>query len=76
MAYLQFLIENNVSVHMVANHISALKANFVMYGLDYTVLNNPRVSYFFELNKDKQAFGYSSKKYYHTTCPEANGKPL
>ena len=46
MAYLQFLIENNVSVHMVANHISALKANFVMYGLDYTVLNNPRVSYF------------------------------
>ena len=34
------LVENNVSVHMVANHISAFKANFIIYGLDHTLLSH------------------------------------
>ena len=46
MAYLEFLVQNGVSVHMVANNISAVKANFVMMGLDHTTLEHPHIKYF------------------------------
>ena len=34
MAYLQYLVENKVSVNMVSNNLSALKANFIIYQLN------------------------------------------
>ena len=43
---LAYLAENNVSVHMVANNISAIRASLIMYGLDYLYLDHPRVRYF------------------------------
>ena len=46
LAYLEYLVENNVSVHMVANNISAIRASLIMYGLDYLYLDHPRVRYF------------------------------
>ena len=45
-AYLESLAENNVSVNMVANHISALKASFILHGLDHILLDHPKVRYF------------------------------
>ena len=46
LAYLEYLEENHVSVHMVANNISAIRASLIMYGLDYLCLDHPRVRYF------------------------------
>ena len=46
MAYLEFLVQNNVSANMLANNISALKANFVKYGLKFKLWEHPRVRYF------------------------------
>ena len=48
MAYLEYLALNKVSVHMVANNIAAIKANFVMYGIDHSVMEHQRVKYFFK----------------------------
>ena len=41
MAYLEFLVENNVSANMLVNNISALKANFVKFGLKFKVWEPP-----------------------------------
>ena len=46
MAYLEYLALNKVSVHMVANNVAAIKANFVMYGIDHSVMEHPRVKCF------------------------------
>ena len=46
MAYLEFLARNGVSVHMSANNVAAIKANFVMYGIDHAVMDHPRIKYF------------------------------
>ena len=46
MAYLEFLVQTNVSANMLANNISALKANFVKFGLKFKVWDHPRVKYF------------------------------
>ena len=35
LAYLEFLVMNNVSVGMITKHISALKAQFIIYGLPF-----------------------------------------
>ena len=42
LAYLEFLVKNNVSVNMVANHVSAIKAKFIMYDLQYAILDQPK----------------------------------
>ena len=46
LAYLEFLVKNSVSVNMVANHVSAIKAKFIMYDLQYAILDHPKVRYF------------------------------
>ena len=46
LAYFEFLVKNNVSVNMVANHVSAIKAKFIMFDLDYSILEHPKVRYF------------------------------
>ena len=46
MAYLEFLVENKVSANMLANNVSALKANFVMWDLDFNLWDHPRIKYF------------------------------
>ena len=46
MAYMEYLVENGVSVNMVANNISAIRAKFVMYGLPHDLLHHPRIQYF------------------------------
>ena len=41
----EYLVRNNVSVNMVANHVSAIKTKFIMYDLDYAILDHPKVWY-------------------------------
>ena len=42
----QYLARNGVSANMLANHVSAAKANFTMYGLDYLLWEHPNMQYF------------------------------
>ena len=46
LAYLEFLVKNKVSYHMLANNLCALKANFIMYGLDHSLIDHQKVKYF------------------------------
>ena len=46
LAYLEYLVENNVSLHMVSNKLSAIRASLIMYDLNYLSLDHPRVRYF------------------------------
>ena len=51
MAYLEFLVTNGVSVNMVANNVSAIRANFVIYSLDHSFLDHPKIRYFLKSMK-------------------------
>ena len=53
LAYLEYLVENNVSVHKVSNNISAIRASLIMYGLDYLYLDHPRCKVFCESIKNQ-----------------------
>ena len=46
LSYLEFLVENNVSVNMVKNHISAIRAMSIIFDLQYGSWEHPRVKYF------------------------------
>ena len=46
-----FLVCNGVSVNIVANYISAIKASLVMYGLDHTFMDHPKIRYFLKSTK-------------------------
>ena len=45
LSYLEYLATHGVSAHMLANHISACKAKFTMYGLQFYLWNHPNVHY-------------------------------
>ena len=44
--YLEFLVYNGASPSQVANHLSALKAKFIIFSLDSPMFDDPRLSYF------------------------------
>ena len=46
LSFLECLVHNNFSVYMIENYESAIKANFVLYDLPYTVLEHPKLRYF------------------------------
>ena len=46
LAYLEYLTKNGVSFHMLANHVSAAKAQFAIRGLDHKVWSHDTVKYF------------------------------
>ena len=50
-SYREYFVQNDVSVGMIKNHISALKANFMLYGLDHHLMDYPWVRYFANLLK-------------------------
>ena len=43
LAYLEFLVKNNVSIHMIANHVSAIIAMAVVYSINYQIMDHPRI---------------------------------
>ena len=46
----EVLAGNQVSVHMIANYVSAIKANLVMYGLEYAFMDHPKIRHFLNMN--------------------------
>ena len=46
LSFLEALAKQNVSVHMLSNYVSAIKAYFSMYGLNYEMMEDPRIRYF------------------------------
>ena len=46
LSFLECLVSNACSYCMVANYVSALKANFVLYDLPFDLLDHPKVKYF------------------------------
>ena len=46
LSYLEFLVENEVSVNMVKNHISAIRAMSIVYDLQFSSWDHPKVRYF------------------------------
>ena len=46
MSFLEFLVENNTSHTLIANYISAIKANMALHGLSVYAFQDPRITYF------------------------------
>ena len=46
LCFCECLVSNNCSVSMIANYLSAIKANFVIYNMSYSLLDHPRIRYF------------------------------
>ena len=43
LCFMQFLSNSELSVHMIANYLSAVKANFILYGLNDAVFQNQKI---------------------------------
>ena len=46
LAFLECLVANGCSASMVENHVSAIKAHFVLHDLSFQVFSHPQVKYF------------------------------
>ena len=46
LSYLEFLVENCVSINMIKNHIAAIRAMFIVHNLQYGAWEHPKFSYF------------------------------
>ena len=46
LSFCECLVANNCSVSMVSNYLSAIKANFVLYNMCFSLLDHPRIRYF------------------------------
>ena len=50
LSYLEFLVENDVSVNMINNHISAIRAMSIVFDLYYGSWEHPKIENFNDLN--------------------------
>ena len=46
LSFFECLAVQNTSVHMLANYLSAVRAMFVMFSLNYQILDDPKIKYF------------------------------
>ena len=46
LCFLEFLVKNAVSVHMLRNYVSAIKANLTIWGCHYELMDHPNIRYF------------------------------
>ena len=46
LSFLECLVVNKCSVSMICNHVSAIKANFIVYDLPFQVCDHPKIKYF------------------------------
>ena len=51
LSFLECFVSNAVSSCMLANYVSAIKANFILYDLPFQVLDHPKVKYFIKAVK-------------------------
>ena len=46
LSFFECLAVQNTSVHILANYLSAVRAMFVMFNLNYEILDDPKIKYF------------------------------
>ena len=46
LSFLECLATQKVSVHMIANYVSAIKPQLVVYCLNYSIIDDPKIKYF------------------------------
>ena len=46
LSFLEYRLQSNVSVHMIVNYVSALKAISIIYSLPHDPFDHPQVKYF------------------------------
>ena len=46
LCFLEYLMHNNVSVGMIVNYVSALKAMAIVYSIPHEVFQHPKIKYF------------------------------
>ena len=46
LSFLEYLVVHEVSVHMIANYLSAIKAMFILYNIPAGVLDHQRIKYY------------------------------
>ena len=47
LTFLECLVGNQCSASVMANYISAIKANVILYGLPFEILDHPKIKHFF-----------------------------
>ena len=62
LAFLEFLIENNLSHSNIANHISAIKACCTLYHLPFAPFQDPRIKYYLKAIALHKPFKIKFKK--------------
>ena len=60
LSFLECLVHNDCSACMIANYVSAIKADFVLYDLPYTVLEHPKNKYFLKVIKTNRPMSIRS----------------
>ena len=77
--FLEFLVKNAVTVCMIQNYVSALRAVSVVYNLRFQVFDHPRVTYFLKalrinrplaVSKSKNVIDVSTLKNIVSICDE------
>ena len=61
LSYIEYLVMHGVSAHMLANHISACKAKFTMYGLQFHLWDHPNVRYLLKSVKINRSIEVAKK---------------
>ena len=61
LSYIEYLVMHRVSAHMLANHISACKAKFTMYGLQFHLWDHPNVRYLLKSVKINRSIAVTKK---------------
>ena len=61
LSFLEYLLQSNVSVHMIVNYISALKAMSIIYSLPHDPFDHPQIKYFIRSIKTNRPLVVSRK---------------
>ena len=46
LAFLECLVYNQCSACVIANYVSAIRANFILFDLPFSILDHPKIKYF------------------------------
>ena len=61
LCFLEYLVDNRVSVCMVVNYISALKAMAIIYSIPHSIFEHPQIKYFVHALKINRPLTVSKK---------------
>ena len=61
LCFLEYLMSNSVSVGMIINYVSALKAMAIVYNIPHQVFEHPRIKYFVKSIKMNRTFSVTKR---------------